>query len=384
MLTIRLLRGPLARALLGLAAASVPAACGGSGEGSTPDGAAGGPPGNRRGDQVFPVATAPVELGDIARSITVSGVVEPIRSVGINSQISAALLEVAVEEGDVVRAGAVLARLDDRELRAQLGSAQAAYEVAEAAFRRAERLFERQVITRAEYDRDRAALAAAGAQLEQLRTRVGYATITAPVSGIITEKRVEAGDLVSSQTRLFTLADVDTLVVRVQVSELDVVALAAGSPADITLDAFPDREFPGRIRRIFPAADPATRLVPVEVALGPRAAELARPGFLARVRFALGTRSGVRLVPASAVVGDAGAPAVFVVREGRALRRTVETGLTSEGRVEIVAGLEPGEVVVVAGNNMLRDGAQVREVQRTELESAEAAASAPNGQETDR
>ncbi len=161
------------------------------------------------------------------------------------------------------------------------------------------------------------------------------------------------------------------MVVRVPVSELDVVELETGATVDFTLDAYPDRRFAARIRRIFPAADPATRLVPVEVALGAEAADFARPGFLARVRFALSARQGARLVPASAVVGDAGAPAVFVVRDGRALRRTVETGLTSEGRVEIVAGLEPGEVVVVAGNNTLRDGVQVRDVQRGELDPAE-------------
>ncbi|HEX7118275.1 MAG TPA: efflux RND transporter periplasmic adaptor subunit [Longimicrobiales bacterium] len=378
-------RRPGRGAWVGIALAAGLAACGGSSEASD----AAGRPGRGNGtpgDRVIPVATATVEVGTIARSITVSGVVEPLRAVGINSQLSGAVLEVRVEEGDVVRAGAVLARLDDREVRAQLASAEAAFEVADAAFQRSERLFERQVITRAEYDRDRAAYAAARAQLEQLRTRLDYTTVQAPISGVITEKHVEAGDIVSNQTRLFALADVDTLVVRVPVSELDVVELETGAGVDLTLDAYPDRQFEGRIRRIFPAADPTTRLVPVEVALGPNATEFARPGFLARVRFALNARHGARLVPASAIIGDASAPAVFVVRNGTALRRTVETGLTSEGRVEIVDGLEPGEVVVVAGNHTLRDGAQVREVQRAELDPAEAAstAAAANEGEGDR
>src|SRR5690606_41351413 len=88
-----------------------------------------------------------------------------------------------------------------------------------------------------------------------------------------------------------------------------------GATVDISLDAYPDRLFKARIRRIFPTADPATRLVPVEVALDEEANAYARPGFLARVRLALGTRSGVLLVPASAIVGDAGSPAVFVRSE---------------------------------------------------------------------
>jgi RND family efflux transporter MFP subunit len=345
-------------ALLMVAVALGTAGCG---EKEAKRGSAGGP---RRAPRIAVVETAPVEVGTIARRVTVSGVVEPIRSVGINSQIAGALLAVAVQEGDVVRSGTVLARLDDRELRAQVASASASHEMAEANFQRSERLLERQVITAAEYDRDRTAFAAAEAQLQQLRTRLDYSTIRAPITGVVTEKRVEAGDIIGVQTRLFTLADVDTMVVRVQVSELDVVQLRPGDAVAVALDAFPGRTLSGRIRRIFPAADPTTRLVPVEVALRQEGERIARAGFLARIELALGARTDVLLVPASAVVGDASSAAVFVVEDGAALRRTVRTGLNSEGRVEILAGLKAGDPVVVAGNNGLRDGAEVRVVGR--------------------
>jgi RND family efflux transporter MFP subunit len=116
----------------------------------------------------------------------------------------------------------------------------------------------------------------------------------------------------------------------------------------------------GSIRRIFPTGDPTTRLVTVEVALDHNATIKVRPGFLARISFALATRSGVLLVPATALIGAAGGQTVYVVEEDRAVRRTVEAGLTSGGMVEIVNGLKEGDVVVTAGNNMLRDGSQVR------------------------
>jgi RND family efflux transporter MFP subunit len=151
-------------------------------------------------------------------------------------------------------------------------------------------------------------------------------------------------------------------VVRVQVSELDVVQLAQGQAATVVLDAFPGQRFAGRIRRIFPGADPATRLVPVEVALDAESARSARPGFLARVSFALEPRDGVRLVPASAVVGGGASQAVLVGIDGRANRRMVQTGVSAAGNVEIVSGVEEGEVVVIAGVNTLRDGMAVREV----------------------
>ncbi len=305
-------------------------ACG-SGDAPGPGNATEAAPGTR---PPTPVEVAPVERGSIAREISVSGVVEPIRTVGVNSQLAGALRSVLVEEGDAVRPGAVLARLDDRELRAQLAAAEASFEVARAALERSESLRQQQVITQAEYDRDRTALAAARAQYEQLQTRVGFATVRAPIAGVITGKFVEAGDVVAPQTRLFSLADVSTLVVRVGVSELDVVDIGVGDSVAVELDAYPGRLLPGEVRRVFPSADPATRLVPVEVSLrGTRAAE-ARPGFLARIAFGLGTRDGVLLVPASAVVGgrDAGPTAVFVVESARASRRPVTTGLTSRGR----------------------------------------------------
>jgi membrane fusion protein (multidrug efflux system) len=324
------------------------------------------PQGGGRGGRGIPAGPVPVEVtrvedGRIARLVSVSGNIEPIRTVAVNAQLAGALRAVNVEEGSRVSQGDTLATLDDREISAQLASAAAQYQLAEGAYQRSLRLRERQVITEAEFERDRAALAAADATREQLRTRIGFATVRAPVAGVVTEKLVEAGDIVGVQTRLFSIAEVSTLVVRVRVSELDVVSIRPGDMAEVALDAFPGQTLNARIRRIFPSADPVSRLVPVEVALLGTDASVARPGFLARVTFALGAKENVRLVPASAIVTDAsGGRAVYVINENKAERRFVRTGMTSEGRVEITEGLENGEVVVVTGTNNLRNGADVR------------------------
>lgn len=342
-----------ARALLGSLAVMALAACG--------DGEA-APQGGAPMRMAAAVETGLVEVGSISRAVTVSGVVEPLRVVGVNSQLSGALLSVEVEEGMRVQQGQVLARLDDRELAAQEASLEAAFAVAEAAYQRAEQLRASQVITISEYERDRTAYASALAQLEQVRTRRGYAVVRSPLNGIVLEKLVEAGDVVAPQTQLFRIGDNETMVVRVPVSELDVVELSTGDGASIIFDAFPNRTFSGTIRRIFPSADPGSRLVPVEVALDNEAAITARPGFLARVTFALGARSGVRLVPASAIVSGTGGQGIFTVEQGHVTRRSVQTGLTSEGQVEILRGVEEGDTIVIAGGSTLRDGSPVRVV----------------------
>lgn len=331
------------------------AACGGNGAAETR-----GESAEADAERVVPVATTRAELGDIARTVGISGVVEPIRRVYVNSQLSAEVREVAVEEGDEVRAGALLARLDDRQLRAELAAAESAHEVAAAAYERAAALLESGVVTRAEYEQERTTLAAAEARLDQVRAQLEYTRIRSPIPGVVTERSVEVGNIVSPQTRLFALDDVSTLVVRVRASEMDVVHLAPEDPVEVTLDALPGRSVEGTIRRIFPTGDPETRLVPVEVALAGEAAGQARPGFLARVTFALESREGVVQVPASAILTRGGGEAVFVVEDGRAHRRSVTSGLVFRGQVEIASGLEAGAEVVTAGHAELRDGTAVR------------------------
>jgi membrane fusion protein (multidrug efflux system) len=347
--------GPSVRRLLsgGLVALVGAAACGGGKE------PAAAPPRRERA-RVEPVQVAVAELAATGRSVSATGRVEPVRTVGVVSQIAGVLQAVQVEEGDRVAAGAVLARIEVPEIRAQLTSAEATLAVARQAAGRSGQLFRAGIVTAPENEREQLALAAAQAARDQLRVRLGFAVVRAPSAGIVLERTVRTGDLASPQLRLFTIGDVSTLVVRVPVSELDVAALRETDRVEVVLDALPGRTFAGAIRRVFPAADSLTRLVPVEVALAGASARLVRPGYLARVIFRLEPRTGVLLVPATAVLENPRGAVVYVVRAGRAALRPVERGATYEGRVEIRQGLVAGDTVVTAGNTFIRDGATVR------------------------
>jgi len=313
------------------------------------------------GSQAIPVAAVETRPRDLARTVTVIGPVEPIRSVSVNALTSGTVMRMLVQEGDRVRAGQLIAGLDGREAAAQLERARAVLANAEAALRRAEELKTRNIIADAELETARSGFEIARADAELWRTRYAFTQITAPVSGVITAKRVERGGAVSSNQSMFEIADDSLLVVRVQVSELDVVHLAAGSEATVQLDAYPGARIEGRIRRVFPSADPASRLVPVEIGLGRMPPGVhARPGFLARIEFALDRRRGVLGVPASAVQISEGAPFVYVVSGDTLIRRPVETGLTAAGWIEVTRGLEAGERVVSSGQMNLRPGTLVR------------------------
>lgn len=316
---------------------------------------------NRRMVQAIPVAAAEVRPRDLARTVTVTGPVEPLRSVAVNSLGAGTVMRVLVEEGHRVRKGQLMAQLDGRELAAQLERAEAVLARAEAEYKRAEPLRAKEIISDAELETSRSAYETARADAELWRTRLGFTRITAPVAGTVTAKHVEQGGAVSANAKMFDLADDSQLVVRVHVSELDVVRLDRGSTVSLQLDAYPGARIEGRIRRIFPSADPASRLVPVEIVLGraPRGV-VPRPGFLARVEFAVEQRRGVIAVPAAAVGVSEGASFVYVVSADTLLRRPVETGLTAAGWVEVTHGLAQGERVVSSGHSNLRPGAAVK------------------------
>lgn len=352
------------------AIALLAAACGGSdtpapGAGGAPGagtsgGGSGRPGGRGNANQVMPVEVVAVELATIGRSTTVAGQLEPLRAVAVNAQLAGTLVRVQVEEGDRVRAGDLLAELDSRELAAQVRSAEATLRFAQSTAERSATLFRDRIVTAAEYERDRAALESAEATLDQLRTRLGFARVVSPIDGVVTERRVQAGDVVGNQARLFTVADLGTLVSRLQVSELDVPFLKVGAPVQVSVDALGGARVDGRIRRVFPAVDSASRLVPVEVAFTGSATTSLRPGNTIRATFSLDSRSDALVVPTRALVGAGTARSVFLVRDGTALRRNVRSGPDIEGRSQIFEGVALGDSVVTAGAATLRDGAKVR------------------------
>lgn len=362
------------------------AACGKDGQAANPGGGAGtgpggggaGRPGGGNGAGVpTPVEVATVERTSLARTSVVTGQLAAVRAINVNSQVAGALLAVNVEEGSRVAQGDVLAKIDPRELTAQVRAAEAQLTLARSTAERSSKLFESKVITHAEYERDQAALAAADASLSQLRTRLDFTSVTSPLAGVVTKRFVRDGDIVGAQAPLFTVADVSTLVTLLPVSELEVPSLRTGASVPVMVDAL-GSSVTGHIRRIFPAADSANRLVPVEVAIPGDAVAGLRPGYTVRATLRLDERRGVLFVPTRAVVGASGAMSVYVVHEGRAERRPVRVGADLDGRSEVIEGLAFGDTVIVSGNALLRDGAQVRIVEPLGPEAPGAVRPAPS------
>lgn len=307
------------------------------------------------------VELAPAEPGRLSYTADRAGSLRALREVRIVNQEEGRLTAVRVREGGRVAAGDVLVRYDDRILRAQLDKAEAALKQAELDYRRTRQLRDKGFIAEDAVSRAATGLEIARAEARLLRARVEHLTIAAPFAGVVSQRLVEPGDVTPQHTHLLTVIDPSLLVTDVNVSELVMPYLRVGGEAEVRIDALGEKLHAGRIVRIHPAIDPATRTGRVEVALDPVPAG-ARPGQFCRVVLSTGTREWL-VVPLAALQRDVEGEFVFRYRDdGTVERAGVRSGLRLADRVEIRAGLERGAQVVVKGFLGLAAGQKVKPV----------------------
>jgi membrane fusion protein (multidrug efflux system) len=204
-----------------------------------------------------------------------------------------------------------------------------------------------------------AAVKEAEAKLSMGKARLGECVIIAPFKGTLTKVFVRQGDMAATKAPLLEMADLESLVVRCAVPEARAGAVTQKMKAEVRLDALPDRTLTAEVTRVFPELDPRMRTRTIELVVRDTV-ELA-PGMFGRVRLILESVADAVVVPLqSIIVTPAGAHVAFVAVEGKAVQRKVRTGIEESGRVQILSGLKPGELVVTAGQEKLKDGAEIR------------------------
>ncbi|MCT9000158.1 efflux RND transporter periplasmic adaptor subunit [Chelativorans intermedius] len=316
------------------------------------------------------VTVVSVEPRSVETSVLATGTVVAWEDLPVSTEIAGlAITEVPVEEGDRVEEGQLLARLNDIQLRTQIeqqkasiAEAEATLEAARAELRRGQELAARNAISRQDLEARATAaktaearLGVARAGLSRLEAQRAQTRILAPADGYILEESAVIGQVVQTGAPLFRIVREGRLEVEAKVPEGDLFDIASGQPVRVTDPA--GRAIEARVRTIAPLVDPRTRLGTVHVALPPDTG--LKPGMFARVEIA--TDQAVALaVPQKAVIWRNGRNAVFTVQEGTASLRPVETGIESDGWIEIGEGLAPGDRVAVAGAAFLKDGDRVR------------------------
>jgi RND family efflux transporter MFP subunit len=323
--------------------------------------------------------------------LTASGYVVARRKAVVSAKIQGRLSELRVEEGSIVTKDDTIARLESIDYEAAVRRSEAAVLRAQAdlgeyerQLRLAENLATQRIVAVDQRDAAASRVKIAEAALAQARADLAYAeaqlqntVIRAPFSGVVVKKMAEVGESVApippgvnistSSGAIVALADLATLEVEADVAEANVARIGSGQPAEVTVEAIPDRRYKAVLRQVIPTADRTKATVMVKVTILDKDKDL-KPEMSAKVTFlepekeapAQASPGPVVLVPRESVVSRDGKPTVFVVREGKAQARAVQLGTERKGQVIVEHGLEGGETLVVRPKDDLRDGAAVK------------------------
>jgi len=356
--------------LLAALAAPLLPACGGKADGATA--AAPAPPTILARDNVIVADSALIESGPL-----VSGTLRPKLVAVLRAQVGGRVLDVLVEEGQRVRAGQVLARIDQAALqdavlgaRAQVRSAELALQLAERDRERTERLGQAGALAERDLEAARSAALQAQAALDDARARLrsaeeqlGYTTVRAPFAGVVVQTAARPGDVLQAGNEVVTVVDPSLLELEASVPVEQYRAVRVGAPVTFGVGSLPGRAFRGRVARVNAVLDPQTRQVTLYVDV-PNADGALVAGLFAEGRLA-DRRARAIVIPLQALDQREGAPAVLRVAGGRVERVTVELGLRDEvaESVAVVTGVSRGDTLLVGGALTVSAGTPVRVAQ---------------------
>jgi membrane fusion protein (multidrug efflux system) len=323
---------------------------------------------------VGPENIAVAANGSIMTGPSISGTLQPDREAVLRAQVAGSVLQTYVDQGQAVNAGTVLARIDASGIqdaytsaRAGLISARNAADVAGKDLARNEKLLAAGAIAERDIDQSRRASIAAQAALEDANSRLASAekayrstTVTAPFSGVVSERPVSSGDVVQPGSALFTVVDPSSMRLEASVPAEQLASIRIGVPVNFTVSGYPGRQFVGRITRINPTADPTTRQVRIYVSI-PNEGRALVGGLFANGRMSTATKTGL-VVPQSAVDVRGSIPSVLRVRQGKAEKVPVQIGLTDKTSetIEVLSGLQPGDTLLLGAAQGITPGTLIR------------------------
>jgi RND family efflux transporter MFP subunit len=329
------------------------------------------------------VDVATVKRARVSDRVTVVGSLIGAATVDVVPKVSGRLESIQVRLGDRVSKNQLLARLEDRELQEQVRQAAASLEVSKASLRqreadlkfadtalkRSENLAARDLVSRQALDDAQARVEAAQAQVELSRAQLGQSQarleelqinltntrILSPVDGFVGSRRVDAGAFVGPNSPVVSVVDISFVRLVTNLVERDLKRVGTGMAAEVQVDAYPGEVFAGRVARVAPILDPATRTAQMEVEV-PNASARLKPGMYARVSFTVAESPNALTVPRNAVLDLEGVRGVYIAGDKAAKWTPVTTGIQQEEVVEVLSGLQDGDRIVTLGSASLRDG----------------------------
>lgn len=318
---------------------------------------AGGGPGGPGGGEMppMPVDADSARRQSVTDAVRATGRIEAISAIELRPDEQGRVTALLFQEGQYVAKGAPLLRIDDAMLRAQANKARAERDLARQQLARVERLREQNAAPPADLEKAQAAARAAEATLGVLELQIARSTVRAPFAGVVGQRFVSVGDYVTPQTRLLSLTTIDPQRAVIEVPERHAVRLRRGQTIDFSVAAEPGRLFRAEVDFIDPLVQDANRTILVK-GRTPNPDRVLRPGMFIEARLATAVRAGAVVVPEDAIQPLRTANVVWAVKDGKASRREVSLGARSSGSVEVLSGVEAGELVVVGGLERMAEG----------------------------
>jgi membrane fusion protein (multidrug efflux system) len=320
-----------------------------------------------------PVEVQPLRRAPIVAVYSGTAAIEAHEEAEVVAKVGGEVRQLFVEEGDAVRAGQVMARLDGDRLRLEVAQTEANLRKLERDYKRQLELAQKGLVAQGTAENAKFDLDALRAAYDRARLELGYTEIRAPIDGVVSARHIKVGNTIAPNDPTFRVTNLDPLVAYVHIPEKEFRKLAPKQSAEVVVDALGGDRFAGVISRISPTVDPKTGTFRARVEVQDPTARL-KPGMFARVSIVYERRENALQLPRSAIVDADGTQSVFVVADGKAAQTPVQTGLANNGWIEITGGLKGDEQVVVVGQGGLKTGTAVKVVDTT------APAAAPSNQ----
>ncbi len=316
-----------------------------------------GKDGKDKGPEAVPVEAVTAARQTVNASYAGTANLDAPNESVVTAKSSGVMVSQLAEEGDFVRQGQVLARIDPARARLEVQRNQATVNKLSNNYRRAQELLAQKLISTEAHDQIRFDLESARASLDLAQLELAYTNVTAPISGVVAQRMIKQGNLVSLNAPVYRIVNNQQLEAVMNVPEREMAVIQSGLPVRMLVDAVPGQVFEGRIDRVSPVMDAGSGTFRVTSVFDGK--QVLRPGMFGRIEIVYDRRENVLTVPRTALLDDESEPSLYVVRDGKSVRVAVKTGYSNGDIIEVVSGLKAGDIVITAGKVAVRDGALV-------------------------
>ena len=310
----------------------------------------------------IPVTAETVAKGTISENVVATGTLEAAEVLTVVSETQGRIISIFKKKGDMVRAGEVILKVDDEVIAANVLTAEANYEQFEKDIERYKRLAGENAITKRDLEQATIGLKKAKADLTNARKALSNTSLKAPISGNINNDFITVGQLLGGGSPVCEIVNNSSLKLNIKITEREVYKIKTGQIVKVHIAVFPDKTFTGKISSIAQKADAAMKFN-VEITLNNNADVKLRSGLYAEAELPVKNEQKI-IISKKSIVGSMERPVVYVVENGRAIRRELIIGQSNEKQVEVLKGLSENESVIISGQLNIKDGDEVAVVKQ--------------------